>query len=944
MEGDEDLRRDTLALIKEMGMAGGADREEGNEAKKPKKKSSLKKEASKGSSRSVGNSAAKKPALKGGEGKKGREASIEQEKEKKTATIAKGKGNNKTKAAADAQVLAKHSNSQKQLAGGKRRGLPGKPSSVQPDIEIKPLSLKLKHPACSLNDTDQRWFAAVPVGFGEGQVKNVKGGAKGKKKTKGKAEKADEGAHRAPPKLVASLKQLAGSLFESEVEAWQERRYKSMNGDDRWVEQVLKSGTLSDKLAALIIQAQESPLHRLSSMDRVLEMATKKERRTSQMALEALKDLFINDLLPADRQLVAFEARPLMQIELWAEQDQARAGKALILWWFEDLVRQRYGRILDAIQAATGDTVSNYKRFGMETAKDLLVERPEGEARLLALLVNKFGDPDSAVSNKAIHLVQQVLRKHPAMKGVVVREVQQYVHRPGLAPRALYAGIIFLNQVYLRKDVDADLAGKLVDTYFRLFERAVSSGDLKSRLLSALLTGVNRAQPYMADAVDGLGKHVDELFRIVHQSNFSTSTQALMLLFQIVAGQMQRSKAADGAPEPAAVTRFYTALYAKLNSSDLLSTSMPVLLLNLMFKALKLDKDMMRVTAMLKRLLQAGVQGGAPLAAAVLFVTSEVMKKHQALRGRVFATDSAATLANGSGEGSESSPPPVAASSRNPAHPLHPHRLGYDATKRDPRFACGSSPSLLWEVALLSNHFHPSVQHFSRQLLTPPGHGIRYKGDPLTDFSMMAFLDKMAYKNAKKPKAHSLPGTPGDRQATVQEADFVQQPQETVSAEQVFFHKYFREKSARDKAKGVGKKKPTDGQDIDADALDFDQDSDPEEAAFARTLAEGLMRTAGGSAIDLDDEDPDMEGWSDLDDSEDEGDEESHQQDDSDDADADADDADDADEDADEDDGVAADDADAFMSEASSDDGSGLEESLASEDTPLVQEPKIKGA
>ena len=43
--------------------------------------------------------------------------------------------------------------------------------------------------------------------------------------------------------------------------------------------------------------------------------------------------------------------------------------------------------------------------------------------------------------------MQLVLRKHPAMRGVMVREVQQYLHRPGLAPKALYAGVIFLTQV-----------------------------------------------------------------------------------------------------------------------------------------------------------------------------------------------------------------------------------------------------------------------------------------------------------------------------------------------------------------------------------------------------------------------------------------------------------------------------------------------------------------
>lgn len=51
------------------------------------------------------------------------------------------------------------------------------------------------------------------------------------------------------------------------------------------------------------------------------------------------------------------------------------------------------------------------------------------------------------ITMKVIHLVQRLLAKHPAMKGVVVREVQQYLHRPGLQPKAVYAGIIFLNQV-----------------------------------------------------------------------------------------------------------------------------------------------------------------------------------------------------------------------------------------------------------------------------------------------------------------------------------------------------------------------------------------------------------------------------------------------------------------------------------------------------------------
>jgi hypothetical protein len=44
----------------------------------------------------------------------------------------------------------------------------------------------------------------------------------------------------------------------------------------------------------------------------------------------------------------------------------------------------------------------------MEAARDLLESKPTGEAQLLSILVNKFGDPDRKVSSRAIHLLQVI--------------------------------------------------------------------------------------------------------------------------------------------------------------------------------------------------------------------------------------------------------------------------------------------------------------------------------------------------------------------------------------------------------------------------------------------------------------------------------------------------------------------------------------------------------
>lgn len=74
------------------------------------------------------------------------------------------------------------------------------------------------------------------------------------------------------------------------------------------------------------------------------------------MALEALKDLFITNLLPDGRKLVPFESRPLLQVvavldtnasaslsgkgDQWGDGGDVKgAGKALLMWYFEDQVR-----------------------------------------------------------------------------------------------------------------------------------------------------------------------------------------------------------------------------------------------------------------------------------------------------------------------------------------------------------------------------------------------------------------------------------------------------------------------------------------------------------------------------------------------------------------------------------------------------------------------------
>ena len=58
-------------------------------------------------------------------------------------------------------------------------------------------------------------------------------------------------------------------------------------------------------------------------------------------------------------------------------------------------------------------------------------------------------------------------------------------------------------------------------------------GEVDSRLMSALLMGVNRAYPFAKLEMNKLSEHIHTMYKLVHLGNFSISLQALCLLHQI---------------------------------------------------------------------------------------------------------------------------------------------------------------------------------------------------------------------------------------------------------------------------------------------------------------------------------------------------------------------------------------------------------------------------
>ncbi|KAM9915695.1 hypothetical protein OXX80_013895, partial [Metschnikowia pulcherrima] len=101
---------------------------------------------------------------------------------------------------------------------------------------------------------------------------------------------------------------------------------------------------------------------------------------------------------------------------------------------------------------------------------DLLKAKPEQEANLLRLGVNKLGDVENKVAAKTSYQILQLEETHPAMKKIVTDSVTDMVLQKKHDYHSQYYTILTLNQTILsRKDVD--LANSLVKTYFFAFRK-----------------------------------------------------------------------------------------------------------------------------------------------------------------------------------------------------------------------------------------------------------------------------------------------------------------------------------------------------------------------------------------------------------------------------------------------------------------------------------------
>ncbi|CAF0814566.1 unnamed protein product [Rotaria sordida] len=541
-------------------------------------------------------------------------------------------------------------------------------------------------------------------------------------------------------------KEKCEQIYRIECDLYQKLYQQDQSSDYQWLQTSL-STTSKDRLAALVTLIRRSPIHGIKELENLVNLLRSniQHRRDALTIAAVLEDIFINIYLP--------ENRRLFFINQQAKQPTTKQTAALA--FVEETIKQLYSNFIDLLQQIAHDPIGPIRIKAISMLERLLSQRPEQEKRLLELIVDKLGDLDSNVAAKTLHLLNQLLEKHPGMKTVLVNEIERLLFRQNIRQSAQHYGLCCLTAMIFTSQ-DNDLANKLIKIYFALFRLFSVKENVSSKFFAILLGGVTRAISFAKVDLDNIIEHLNDLFRIVHSTNFKTSVRALQLLFRIVE---QR---------PEIDERYYNALYKKLSEPEWKNSKMLSTFLNLIFKSMLKDTMESRIRAFIKRLLQLCLFNDVPFICGILLLISEIVKRHSngqrlllfSQKQNILSSKNDKTMKDDDDEeehfhdvvSEDDQPLQIVPEISSWNHKIlnktnQNHTNHYDIYKRNPLY-CGSDYTCLHELLFLKNHSHPTVALFAQNLFD--GKSIDYNGNPLVDFNSMRFFDRFVYKNPKK--------------------------------------------------------------------------------------------------------------------------------------------------------------------------------------------------
>ncbi|KAH7817001.1 putative Ribosome biogenesis protein MAK21 [Monocercomonoides exilis] len=353
------------------------------------------------------------------------------------------------------------------------------------------------------------------------------------------------------------------------------------NKEKKWLNALIQKGTITDKLSGLTIlgQSARDDEEGAKAVKQLISMMKRTDRRISGMAMQNLLQLFQVNLLPKNKELSVDDPKDAM-------------------------IKELYASFIRAVSEKAKDTVLNSKNHAIKTLSEMAI-MPEQRLSVLSELVNKLGDNVKSAASLTSHLIIILSKRRPAIKLLIVEEIERLVYRPNISQRAQFYGIVALNGFTLDPAKDASVANQMLKLYFSLFDDIFKRNEARhaakleeskkkkknrwsqtkehgkrgrkgkllqkkkemldeaesteQRLLFAVLSGIGRVMNIAgAENAAKFESHLNSLFRASHSHSFASSLRAMLLLHRLLSVQ-------GILPD-----RYYNALYEKLSDPEML--------------------------------------------------------------------------------------------------------------------------------------------------------------------------------------------------------------------------------------------------------------------------------------------------------------------------------------------------------------------------------------
>lgn len=256
--------------------------------------------------------------------------------------------------------------------------------------------------------------------------------------------------------------------------------------DAKWLHTAIHKGTSKDRANAGALLVQTNPLPNIESLESLISL-TKLSNKTNIDVFEVVTDLFINSLLPNHRKLIPLQNRGNDWKVLKSQPlDKSTKDQIYAYWYYENELRDHYHGYLLNLQSSLQSGKEVNKTKAIIAAAKLLKSCPEREAFLLAVLVNKFGDPDKKIASKAIYNLRQILLIHPNMAHVMVHETEKLIFRNNVTEQAQNYGIGFLSLIAPIANIDS--SQKLITICFCFFKIKIEKVRTCTIVILLLLT------------------------------------------------------------------------------------------------------------------------------------------------------------------------------------------------------------------------------------------------------------------------------------------------------------------------------------------------------------------------------------------------------------------------------------------------------------------------